>query len=130
MKIKSYKQKIAQDEWDQVQIDSEAANELLKHPKFAFLRNYLSNTQQSIEKTFTRQSINDAAIEENTIVNGVVERVKRIFLPARKEYSHLAGEYKFIERFLSDVQKFADLATEARKQRDAGVLEIVESKEN
>lgn len=129
MKIKSYKQKIAQDEWDQVQIDSEAATELLQSPKFVFLRDYLSNTQRSIEKTFTRQSINDAAIEENTVVNGVIERVKRIFLPAKKEYSHLAGEYKFIERFLSDMEKFASLATEAKKQRDAGVLEIVESKE-
>lgn len=129
MKFSSQKQRITQDQWDQIQIESDAATELLQHDKFVFVREYLSNTKKSIEQTFLRQSINDAAIEENTITGGVVERVKRIFLPAKKEYSHLAGEYKFIERFLADMEKFSALAKDAQKQRDAGVLDIIESKE-
>lgn len=128
-RFKKQKQIITQDEWDQIQLESKSAYDLLNHAKFAFLRQYLSNAQLSIEKTFARQSITDAAVEENTVVNGVVERVRRIFLPAKKEYSHLAGEYKFIDRFLADMQTFSTLATEAQKQRDAGVLEIAESKE-
>lgn len=129
MQFSSQKQRLTQDQWDQIQVESDAATELLQHDKFVFVREYLSNTKKSIEQTFLRQSINDAAIEENTITNGVVERVKRIFLPAKKEYSHLAGEYKFIERFLADMEKFSALAKDAQKQRDAGVLDIIESKE-
>lgn len=116
---------IPAEEWEKLKDDAEAATELLTHPRFKFVQDYFSNAQGSILQTFAKQSINDVCIEQSV---GETTK-KKLYIPAKKEYSHLAGQYKFIEQFINDMQVIISYPDEARKKMKEGVLEIAESKE-
>lgn len=130
---KSAKNKLSSEEWEQIKDEAAAAKAILKGKEYQFLRDYLKKSQDHVLKTFAVHSIEDAWIDDyqttQTPQGSVIERVKRVFFPAKKEYSHLSGEYKFIERLLGDLTTISELPDKARKEVEAGTLEIEESKE-
>lgn len=124
---------IKAEEWEKIEAEAEAARLILNDPKFAFFREYIDNHQQSILEVFAKQSIDDVYLEDRsyTTQNGqsIVNQIRRIFRPAKKEYSHLSGEYKFAEGLMADIYRIATLDKEYEEQLQNGVIEIERSKE-
>lgn len=123
-KLPSDKKKITAEEWEQVKADAEAAKEILEGPQFAFLRKYLDSAKNSILQTFATEAINDACIQTN-----IGDATKVVQYPAKKEYSHLAGQYKFIEQLLRDLTTISKFPEDARKLMKQNRLELEESSE-
>lgn len=131
--FKRAKPTVKAEEWEQIERDGNAARELLEDERFAWIRTYLDNHQNSIKTTFAKQSIEDVYIESRTYTEFnkqvVIDSLKRIFRPAKKEYSHLAGEFKFVESMLSDIVRVASLPKEIEDKAKEGIVEIERSKE-
>lgn len=113
------KQQVSQEQLEAIRVQSEAAKEILGEPRFAFLLEYLNSRQESIKEVFATHSIEDAWQE---LPRGNV--MTKIFFPAKKEYSHLSGEYKFISQFLADLQVFAGMYEELMKKIEDKVVEV------
>ena len=104
---------ISLEEYNDVEKTSLAAKELLEDERFKFLRDYLTNGATSAET----QILNNAIREYQDVVP-LTEKVTRIFkTPKKVQVDELAGQYKWIKQFLSDMEHLASL----KDQYDEGV---------
>lgn len=110
--------KIKQDEVDSIRQDSKDAKEL-KGNKF-FL-NYIANKKQSILELTAKQLIGDAT--QTTESNGVK---KTVVIPSKKEYTLLAGQYRFIDEFLEDMNRAEAICSDMEEKIKSGELEVNE----
>lgn len=129
-KVPTNKQKISADNWEKMLSEAETAKEFLTDKKFEFIRKYLSASQSSILERFARESINDVTIQDTQMSQDGSGVSRTVTIPAKKEYSHLAGEFKFIERFINDLQKIVELPIQAKNDVKNGSLIVDEVKED
>lgn len=111
------KHKMSQDEIDSIREDAKNAQFLLLNPYF---RAYCENTKKSILELHATQAIYD--VTETTENNGVK---KSISIPAKKEYTLLAGEYRFIDRFISDLEQTVQIAKEMESKIQSEEIEVL-----
>lgn len=119
------KQKIASAEWEQLKSDAEMAGKILNGEEFKFLRDYFKRAKDYILEVYAKDSINDVTIAQKIDDTSS----KTYIIPAKKEYTHLAGEYKFIDRLLNDLLIISNLPNQAKEDMKRGSLEIEESRE-
>ena len=115
-KPQAKKYPITQSEIDSIRQDAKHAQDLLDNP---FLKTYCQNTKQSIIDMHVKQTLYDA--EESTEINGVKKTIK---IPAIKEYSILAGKYRFIEQLFADLTQTVQNAKILNEKIDNEELEV------
>lgn len=96
------KYRTTQDEIDSIRQDAKNAKDLLEN---SFLMSYLANRKNSILEIHAKQSIYDRS--ESTTNNGITDTV---IIPAKKEYTLLAGEYRFVDKLIADLEQSLLLA--------------------
>lgn len=106
------KEIVSQEEVDKIRIEAAGARAIMEDPKFQFLREYLKGYQEDIKEIYARQSIYDVTEEHK-----VGEVIRKLFFPAKKEYSMLAGEYRFIDTLVS----FLKTAIEIEEKMNAKI---------
>ncbi|HYT02539.1 MAG TPA: hypothetical protein VEL70_06480 [Candidatus Acidoferrum sp.] len=116
--VSSKKFKISQDEIDGIRKDAEEAKILLKNN---YLFAYFNNTKQSILDIHAQQLICDTT--ETTEVNGVKNSIIK---PSRQEYAHLAGTYRFIEKFINDLHQIITICEDMEYKIKNEELEVEE----
>lgn len=107
---------IKQEEIDSVREDALHARELLDNP---LLQSYLSNVKHSILELHAKQLLYDAS--ETSDTNGIK---KTIIIPAKKEYTLLAGEYRLAERIITDLEQTIHISKDMDEKLKLGELEI------
>jgi hypothetical protein len=118
------KHRVTQDEIDRIRAEAKAAMALLTDPEFESVRTYLEQAKEDILHMHAKQSIYD--VEEEYKVG---DTIRRLFMPAKKEYTMLAGEYRFIERFVSDLNVKIRLAKDMEEKIQKEELEVVDDRE-
>lgn len=121
------KPSISGKDWEQLKSDADAASQILKGDQYLFLRDYLDRARNSVLQSFARQSIEDVTVEEVDISGN---KIRKVFHPAKKEYTHLAGQFKFIEQLLADLATIADLPQQALNDQKRGAVIIETTKED
>jgi hypothetical protein len=118
-------------EWERIESDSNAAQELLSEPRFQFLRDYLRNTQTSITDIFVQNRLKGVTESVYTRDQNGAITLKKTLKTTRKEQEYeLSGQYQFIAHLLADLETTAKLADDYREQAEAGRVVIESSKEN
>lgn len=107
-----------QKEVDQVKDDARHAQSLLDNP---YLKTYCNNVKHSILERHAKQDIFDSS--EQSEQNGV--KITTHF-PAKKEYLLLAGEYRFIDRLLSDLRQTVAIGKDLDEKIKSEEIEISE----
>lgn len=115
--VNAKKHHASQEEIDNIRQDARHAKELLVNP---FLKAYCENTKRSILELHARQLIGDVA--ETTEQNGVK---RTITVPAKKEYTLLAGEYRFVERLLADLENNVLIAQELESKLKSEEIDVL-----
>lgn len=122
---------VSASEWEKIESDAQAAQELLSQPRFQFLRDYLANTQASITDIFVQNRLKDVTETVYTRDQAGAVTFKKTLKTTRKEQEYeLSGQYQFISRLLSDLETTAKLADDYRKQADEGRIVIESSVEH
>ncbi len=122
---------VSASEWERIESDAQAAQELLSQPRFQFLRDYLANTQASITDIFVQNRLK--GVTETIYTrdqNGAVTFKKTLKTTRREQEYELSGQYQFISRLLTDLETTAKLADDYRKQADEGRIVIESSVEH
>lgn len=114
-----FKTRIKQGEIDQIKSVGEASKELLENPQFAFLIEYLSNSKKYILEVHAKQSLHD--IEEQYTVG---DRLRKLFVPASKEYTLMAGEYRFIDKLMAMLRSNVEVHAELENKIKKNLVEI------
>lgn len=110
---------VTQDEVDAIRAMGRAATAFLEDEKFLPIRNYMLQAQQEILTMHAEQSIYDAQEE---VAMG--DRIKRIFFPAKKEYEMVAGEYRFVKRFLAHLDQSIKIANDLNDRIKSEEVEV------
>lgn len=111
---------MSKEEYDEIERRSNTARFLLEDPQFAFIRDYIKQSTDSIEETVISNRITDVT-EEVTIS----ERVKKLFFtPKKVQIDELSGQYKWITKFLADLEFWSEEITELDDQVAKGTVEI------
>lgn len=105
-----------QEEIDQIREDAHNAKDLLDNP---YLKTYLQNSQNSILQIHAAQLVNDTT--ETTETNGIKTAV---IVPAKKEYAMLAGQYRFINQLLGDLEQTVLIGTELENKIKSEEIEV------
>lgn len=114
--INEKKYQITQAEIDSIRDDARAATDLLKNPYF---NSYCEQTKKSILELHAKQAVYDVTVTTET--NG---EKRSITIPSKKEYAMLAGEYRFIERLLSDSEQTVLICKEMEERLKSETLEV------
>lgn len=109
---------VPQEEIDSIREEAKQAQYLLDNP---LLRIYLQNAKNSILELNAKQLVYDA--EETTETNGVKTTTK---IPARREYIMLAGQYRFIEQLIRDMEQSIFLAKQTDEKIKSEEIEVKE----
>jgi hypothetical protein len=112
------KDKITQEEIDSIRQDARDAKELLEN---SYLLTYFNNSKQSILELHAGQFIEDVVV--TTESNGVK---KSLSTPAKKEYIMLAGQYRFIQNFLGDLEQTVLICQQMEEKIKSEELEVQE----
>lgn len=99
---------------------SAAAKEFLTSEKWKFVRDYLDSRKLNILENFAKQSIDDYTVSTHAN-NGFSSEVHHF---AQKEYSHLAGEYKLIERLYLWLGNIVEQASKMKKEAEMASTEV------
>jgi len=99
------KQHITQVEFQEISDKSRVATMILNDPDFKFIRDYISEAVSSIEKSILNGTIHDVT-EDVTITHSTR---KQFFTSKEEQLSEIRGQYKWITKFLTDIQFYADL---------------------
>jgi hypothetical protein len=91
------KYQVSQDEIDKFREDAKNAAALLNNP---YLKTYFQTSKDQILEMHAKQSIYDVTEERET--NGITTKMH---FPAKKEYSMLAGKYRFMDEFIEDLKQ-------------------------
>jgi hypothetical protein len=104
---------VSKQESELIENQAIAARELLEDERFAFVREYLESALDYIERTILENTVMEVR-ETHTITDKII---KTFIQPKKVQVDELSGQYKFIKKFLADMQYYADL----KKQLDAEV---------
>lgn len=107
------KKVVSKQEYELIENQATAARELLEDERFAFLRDYLKSALDYVEKTILENTVMEVR-ETHTITDKII---KTFIQPKKVQVDELSGQYKFIKKFLADMEYYADL----KKQLDAEV---------
>lgn len=96
------KTKITAEEYQRISDESKYAEMILKNKNFKFIRDYLESALVYVEQSILNNTIKEVH-EQQTIT----DKLKRVFITQKKEQiDELTGQYKFIKKFLSDLEYF------------------------
>lgn len=96
------KTKITAEEYQKISDESKYAEMILKNKNFKFVRDYLESALVYVEQSILNNTIKEVH-EHQTIT----DKLKRVFITQKKEQiDELTGQYKFIKKFLSDLEYF------------------------
>lgn len=99
-KILRKKQMISKEEFSDISDTAAAAEEFLTEPRFAHIRELLTNAKATAEHAIYHNTIHDS--QE---INVVSEFLTRVFRTSKKENTdELVGQIKLVEKFFADVQ--------------------------
>lgn len=107
------KKTVSKKEYEQIEDQAIAARELLEDERFAFLRDYLKSATDYIEKTILENTVMEVR-ETHSITDKII---KTFIQPKKVQVDELSGQYKFVKKFLADLEYYADL----KKQLDAEI---------
>ena len=110
---------LTQKEYDQIKTQSESARAFLESATFDFIREYLKNSLSSIESSILNNTIRD--VTERVTIG---QTLKDFFTPKQVQVDELAGQYKFITKFMGDMQIFADQIKDLDRQIEEGRVKI------
>lgn len=97
------KQRISLEEYQTTEAEAKAAKEFLEDERFQFIRDYINNSLTSAE-----QAVLNNTIREVQEIVPISEKLTRIFKqPKKEQVDELAGQYKWIKKFMSDMEFFA-----------------------
>ena len=126
MKIRHHRKSIiTQDQWEQIQSESFASKDILEGDRYQFIRDYLFSALEDAETKILENRI--AEVREETIIDSV--RKKIFIIPQKVQVDELVGAYKWIKRFVEDLETFATRPDKALKDQEKGMLIIETSNE-
>lgn len=111
---------MTQDEYYEIREQSRYAKEFLESDNFAFIRKYLDEALSSIENTILDNTIRDVT-ESVTITPSIV---KKFFTPKKVQVDELAGQHRFLKKFISDMQYYASLIDNLEKEIKSGRVKV------
>ena len=114
------KSKTTQEEVDMIRSEGHAADMILNSNELKPIRDYLKTAMNDILTMYAKQSIYDVTEEYK-----VGDILKKMFFPAKKEYTMLAGEYRFIERLLGHLEQSSLIAKELDAKIKNEEIEVV-----
>lgn len=106
-------------DWEKIQLEATASEELLTSDRFSFLRDYLETSKQSIIDHFVKNRIKSV---DETVIAG--NGSKTLHITRREQENELAGQYKFIEQLLADLHRFVAIPKEHEAAQERGEVEI------
>lgn len=102
---------ITQKEYDEIQANGTAAQEILTDERFQFLRDYFTSAQE-----YAKNSIVENTILEVREIVTISEKLTKMFVtPKKVQVDELSGQYKLIKKFFADLQQFVDIKNELDK---------------
>ena len=111
---------ISQQEADSINAQALAASEILEDERFQFLRDYLKNASDYVEKCILENTIHDA----REIVT-VSDKLTRIFFsPKKVQVDELVGQYKFIKQFMADLEQIAAIKRDLDQSLINGTVKV------
>lgn len=106
------KTKISKQEYDLVLDQSAVASDILEGERFKFIREYFKVALDYIESSILNNTIK--AVDERVTIT---ESIVRIFkTPKKTQVDEMVGQYKFIKKFLTDLQSYKNLKEELEAQ--------------
>lgn len=114
--VKGKKYAATQEEIDQIIEEARQSQILLNLP---YVMSYIEQAKKEILEMHARQSVYD--VEEEQDVAGQKRIIK---FPAVKEYQMLAGEYRFMDRFINDLQHNVELGKIVEEKLKTGEVEV------
>lgn len=106
------KTKITAEEYQRISEESKYAEMILKNKNFKFIRDYLESALVYVEQSILNNTIKEVH-EHQTIT----DKLKRVFITQKKEQiDELTGQYKFIKKFLSDLEYFVSRKLDLDKE--------------
>ena len=99
------KKVISKQEYESIENQATAAREILEDERFSFIREYLQSAIAYIEKTILENTVMEVR-ETHTITDKII---KTFIQPKKVQTDELSGQYKFIKKFLADLEFYADL---------------------
>lgn len=114
---------ITQKEYNQIREQSESAQTFLESATFKFIREYLQNSLSSIENSILNNTIRD--VTERVTIG---QTLKDFFTPKQVQVDELAGQYKFINKFMTDMQIYANQIYDLDKQIEKGRVQVKENR--
>lgn len=110
------KTRITQEEFQEVEDQSRSAHSLLKDPQFSFAQEYINNSLKSIEDSILNNTVHDVT-ERVTITQSTQ---KDLFIPKEEQINELCGQYKWIKKFLADMEYFSTMKENLDKAIEKG----------
>lgn len=105
------KKSISKQEQQQTEDFAKASKELLENERFQFIRDYFNSATNYIEQSVLNNTIRD--VSESVTIS---ERIKKTFSISKKiQVDELSGQYKFIKKFLRDLQYYVDTYKQLEK---------------
>lgn len=111
------KDKITQESIDETREKATHAKELLKNP---YLQNYFQTAKDRILNIHAKQMLVDSTEEREQ--NGMKTTFRHT---AKKEYTLLAGQFRFMEQFLSDLEQDIEIAKMMEEKLKSEELEVI-----
>lgn len=113
------KYQLTQQEYDKIRDQSESAQAFLESATFDFIREYLENATSSIEHSILNNTVKD--VTERVTIG---QTIKDFFTPKEVQVDELVGQYKFINRFIGDMQAYANQIKDLDQQIEKGRVKI------
>ena len=112
--------------WEKIVEESNSANMILNHPEFKFLLKYLQTAKDSSISLIAHNSVKDV-LETTTTKDGYSKTLKS---SKEEQLNEIAGQIKFIEKLLTDLNTFSGLKAEYEKRAKNKELIIEIDKED
>lgn len=99
---------VSKEEYDGIANKASASKYFLENDRFKFILDYLGNATADIEQKIISNQILEVH-EEHTIT----DKIKRLFItPKQGQVDELRGVYKWIKKFLADLEYYSQLKKE------------------
>ncbi len=116
--VKGKKYLLSQDDIDKVREDAKKSQELLDN---SYLQSYFTQAKGEILDINAKRLLQDT--EESKEQDGVKKTIK---FTAEKEYELLAGQFRFMDAFLNDLQQNIEIAKMLEEKLASGEVEVSE----
>lgn len=109
------KKQVSSEEYNEIEAQAHAARELLEDERFKFIRDYLQSAIDYIEKSILENTVMEVR-ETHTITD---KMIRTFVQPKQVQVDELSGQYKFIKKFLTDLNYFATIKADLDKEIEA-----------